>query len=148
MESDLREMINCPLCLENARDPRMLLQCQHTYCLSCLEHYITSRRPPHVYIPCPVCRTECAIPDGNVDKLPKNFFYKTLSDIIAKGGESGITDRAVYTPRKCTSPECPEWAEKYCQTGCGFLCQEHYTQHQNVSFLADHKAVDTQKHSR
>ena len=42
--SNIDDLLQCPICLDILRDPKVL-DCQHTFCASCLnEHYTAAAR--------------------------------------------------------------------------------------------------------
>ncbi len=61
-KEDLTELVKCSLCLHQFREPRAL-PCLHTYCLSCLQDYVTAKMNPRT-LKCPICQAECVIPAG------------------------------------------------------------------------------------
>ena len=64
-------ILSCSLCLEQLKDPKSL-PCLHTYCLECLQKYISSRNFVNNF-PCPLCNKETAIPGNEVENFPSNF---------------------------------------------------------------------------
>ena len=137
MDQSLTEMVNCPLCLGQPDDPRML-PCQHTFCLPCIEEYFNSRQTVDAKLICPLCKQEVIIPEQNFGVLPQNLFYKNLNDTIRKGN---ITDVEDDERRLCAGENCGEMAEIYCVSGCGYLCKAHHDEHKMISFTKNHSTV-------
>ena len=59
--------MECPICFNpyadgGVREPRFMIPCGHTMCISCLRQLQPSK--------CPCCNQEIS---GNVEDLPKNF---------------------------------------------------------------------------
>ena len=70
---DRRQSLICSLCLEVFRNPRLLPNCHHTFCLACLED-LTSRPPPRPTYPCPQCRREFTVPSEGLAAFQTNFY--------------------------------------------------------------------------
>ena len=113
-----------------------MLECQHVFCLSCLEKYIGARSERDRF-PCPLCREECVIPGGQAKALKKTFFHETLRDIIKAGSSAASQARLVDA---CSVETCEKKAVKFCRNDCGYLCCEHEKQH--AMFAKQHKLVD------
>jgi len=64
----------CAICTDQFEDPRMLLECMHTFCRQCLHEWFNSLPErggnPRRRLPCPVCRTEYDLTDDDIDQLP------------------------------------------------------------------------------
>jgi hypothetical protein len=50
---DLKNLLECSICLETFDDPRTLL-CLHSFCKKCLENFVDGKREDELN--CPVCR--------------------------------------------------------------------------------------------
>ena len=131
IHKSLEELIECSICTEEADDPRML-ECQHVFCLSCLNKYI-SVKLTRGKIQCPLCREECVIPDGGASVLKKNLFHETIRDIIKAGGSGAV-------PKTCSVDKCKGNAVIFCSNECGYLCGEHEKNHS--MFAKKHRLVD------
>ena len=96
---DVDKLLECPVCLEQIKRPKML-PCQHTFCRDpCLFQMIEKKttRAKKLTIECPICRENCLlgrkidgrdmITDLNVwksralDELPDNLNLKNLLEI-------------------------------------------------------------------
>ncbi|KAF7632422.1 RING-type domain-containing protein [Meloidogyne graminicola] len=77
----IERLLTCPICLDRYKQPK-LLQCQHTFCLSCLENYVESNggRPQ---VKCPECRFEHLLPldGGGVHSLQNNLTLLSFLEI-------------------------------------------------------------------
>jgi len=74
----LREIVRCPICLDDLRNPK-LLSCLHSFCLQCLQqHWEAEKRGAKVE--CPVCWKRLLIPIAGLDALTDNFLLKDLID--------------------------------------------------------------------
>src|SRR6218665_994033 len=138
----LREITECPICLNVFTDPRVL-PCIHTFCLDCLKRISeTAQKDPGDKLPCPLCRKEFLIPAYGVYGVPKNFFlenllqYKTalemgsaniVCDVCSASDESKAGEVPTATMR------CLECQDNYCD-GCLKV-------HQYLKVSRDHKLV-------
>jgi len=75
---ELAKMINCSVCngiLNNAK----LLPCGHSFCLKCLQLAMTVSHGNNAdQFACPVCKSNFAVPTGNLDSLPQNVYLEGL----------------------------------------------------------------------
>jgi tripartite motif-containing protein 2/3 len=77
---ELANILECIICRNTYDDPRTL-PCLHTYCLKCLLRWSQSAAPHGKELECPVCRKECAIPEGGLEELPRSFFVDKLKQL-------------------------------------------------------------------
>ncbi|XP_070535515.1 netrin receptor UNC5B-like [Ptychodera flava] len=86
-------IVTCTICREIFRDPR-ILQCQHTFCKTCLDKLVGGSHE----VTCPLCRHVWSLPEGGVDKLSKHFL---INGIMKEGKDSyemqTITDQEGQT---------------------------------------------------
>jgi len=76
LQREVSEIVTCPICLEDFKDPR-LLPCVHTFCFQCLQGLYEDKNPGD-NVSCPVCRKKFQIPQGGLNSLPLNFFLQNL----------------------------------------------------------------------
>ena len=94
---DVDKLLECSVCLEQIKRPKML-PCQHTFCRDpCLFQMIEKKttRAKKLTIECPICRENCLL-DGKIgqlfdnlnvwksralDELPDNLNLKNLLEI-------------------------------------------------------------------
>ena len=77
----LDQELQCAICLEMLRDPRML-PCQHTFCLECLEKLSKMNLGNGKTLDCSLCKRTHDLPIQNgVKGFPKNMLMKSLLDI-------------------------------------------------------------------
>ena len=72
----VNEIVTCPICLEELKDPRSL-PCLHSFCFKCLQVHYKDKYPGDD-VSCPVCRKVFQIPQGGLNSLPLNFFFQNL----------------------------------------------------------------------
>ena len=74
--------MECPLCLEGYKTPRML-PCQHCFCEHCLKQHISINSKPGGTFQCPNCRQEVGIPKEGTAGFPISFTLNKLQDALA-----------------------------------------------------------------
>lgn len=79
--TDLTYLLECSICLNRFRDPRVL-PCLHSYCLECLKTHVTTNTDKDGDFNCPECREKCSVPGDGVELFPKNFFVNAMKDVI------------------------------------------------------------------
>ena len=136
----LLQLIECPVCLNELQDPRML-SCRHTLCYKCVKDY-TEKNQYDKELPCPVCREVTTLYEGGVDNLPKFFFMNELKEVVME--EDGVKEDK---PQKvigmfCSLQTCQELAVKFCKQGCDFLCQSCYDEHCVSRFTRSHQVIE------
>ncbi|XP_052091476.1 uncharacterized protein LOC127728245 [Mytilus californianus] len=72
----MEESDNCPICLERFTSPK-ILDCRHTFCLRCLKCYSDEIAPKQHKLSCPLCRTDCKIPNDGLSHLVTNYFVSS-----------------------------------------------------------------------
>ena len=77
----LEEQLNCGICLETYKDPK-LLQCFHIYCRDCLERLAVRDQQGQLSLTCPTCRQATPIPANGVTGLQSPFQINRLLEIL------------------------------------------------------------------
>ena len=103
----------CSLCLEKFTDPR-ILTCFHSFCLKCLETYISTLpniAGPNASFNCPLCRKVNVLPPEGVQGIQKNFYLDEPDEKVKK-----------------KFPECPDHPEEdlrfYCHVCKDPVCRD------------------------
>ncbi|XP_071795869.1 uncharacterized protein [Asterias amurensis] len=73
--------IECPICLTRFIDPK-ILDCQHSFCLKCLQELVDKQDPKTDFIICPVCREKTSIHDKGPSALLNCFLLSSLIDDV------------------------------------------------------------------
>ena len=135
----LLQLIECPVCLNELQDPRML-SCRHALCYTCVKDY-TQKNKYEEELPCPVCREVTALYEGGVDNLPKFFFMNELKEVVME--EDGVKEDKPQKPRSvvCSTENCEEVAVSFCTKSCEFLCQLCDDEHRTSRHSKSHKVV-------
>src|SRR6218665_3646575 len=138
----LREITECPICLNIFTDPRVL-PCIHTFCLNCLKRSSrTAQKYPGDKMPCPLCRKEFPIPVDGINGVPKNFFLENLlqykmtlqmgsANIVCDLCSASDESKAGLIPT--ATMKCLECQDNYCDA-----CVKV---HQYLKISRDHKLV-------
>ena len=137
----LLRLIECPICLNELQDPR-LLSCRHTLCYMCVKDY-TEQGNYNKQLPCPVCRGVTVLSQGGVDDLPPFFFMNELKDVITEKDDEKDSEPQPQGGAVCSTEECGQPAVNYCKDGCQSLCVECYNDHQRVRFTKNHDVIPT-----
>ncbi|XP_038062772.1 E3 ubiquitin-protein ligase TRIM56-like [Patiria miniata] len=74
--------LECDICQEKYKRPKVL-DCQHSFCETCLEKYYTSRYAGQPKIPCPVCRREMVLPETRIQGLKANFHLMGIVEEVS-----------------------------------------------------------------
>ena len=79
---DLEEYFECSICLNVLDEPRNL-NCNHTFCCTCIDDVITFNEDGSIEIICPTCRCSTTLPMLQTTKdLRKPYvIFKLLEDI-------------------------------------------------------------------
>ena len=74
---DLKNLLECSICLETFDDPRTLL-CLHSFCKKCLENFVDGKREDELN--CPVCRCKFTLNEEgkNTTLLETLLIYKCI----------------------------------------------------------------------
>lgn len=91
----MTDLLECPVCFENFRDPQTLTACGHTFCKGCLERLV--RRV------CPTCRAP--LPRANAYQ-PNFALRRLLEDVAARGGEQDMASSTQLTRSYSGQPAC------------------------------------------
>ena len=131
------ELISCPVCYEEYRDPRSL-KCAHQFCLKCLEKIATTRHGQRE-ITCPTCRVVTPLTAGSqVSELPRPVIANELQEMI----KTLLMPETEEKSRKCDNCEGRKAIAIVHCFGCKEnMCDMCYTEHQDVTELANHKTA-------
>ena len=131
------ELISCPVCFEHYRDPRSLI-CLHQFCLECLEKIATTRHGQRE-ITCPTCRVVSPlVPGSQVRELDRPVIANELQELIKKL----LIPETKEKSRKCDNCEDRKAIATIHCFGCKEnMCDMCYTEHQDITELANHKTA-------
>ena len=79
MAEGIEKILECPICLEQIKNPKML-PCQHSFCLkNCLENLVDgSSSTKNPVLMCPLCREIYDVPINGVSGFPNNYILQNL----------------------------------------------------------------------
>ncbi|KAL1428054.1 hypothetical protein MTO96_000391 [Rhipicephalus appendiculatus] len=75
----LKEMVQCPICLDRLHRPKML-PCQHTFCFLCLQNSVMSADASRLR--CAKCRTEVLLPKEGISGFPSSIHLQNILDLL------------------------------------------------------------------
>ncbi|KAK3608721.1 hypothetical protein CHS0354_007385, partial [Potamilus streckersoni] len=143
-EEQLPEVLQCPICLETLRRPK-ILPCGHRYCTSCLQSHIISKvvnKGVHqACFSCPVCRANTQLSDPTVsvelwaESFPANSSVSAIFDLTGEIHGDNVCDI------------CQKWniqttAVSFCKDCKRFMCKicrEHHNENQSQ---LEHDVID------
>ena len=64
--TNIKDLLECSVCLGQLDEKSRVLPCQHTFCLGCLSIIVDKKG----YLQCPECRRD--FPDTSISNLPRN----------------------------------------------------------------------------
>ena len=70
---------SCPICLDEIEDPTVALECRHTFCYGCINHWIMQRNR------CPMCR---------------QVVYRLRHNVTAVDGTTTVHEEVVSEPEE------------------------------------------------
>ena len=123
------KFLQCPVCLEQLRDPRSL-PCLHRYCSNCLETLIIQRQRT---ISCPECRTEYNIPSDGVNGFKKDFHIQNIIEFVNL--EVSLKNRQ---DRQCCGCSKTLTAAAFSFKCSGYLCTDCFIFHTKNHMVKDH----------
>ncbi|XP_071478089.1 E3 ubiquitin-protein ligase TRIM45-like [Diadema antillarum] len=103
----IRHNLECPVCLTLFNQPKSLA-CSHTFCKDCLERISQTQTNQHT-IPCPVCRKETSVPNGDVGNLQTIVALSSLVDEVeTKSPTCTVCDKDEKPPAVSYCQDCME----------------------------------------
>ncbi len=128
----LDAQLECSLCLDNFKQPK-LLPCFHVFCKSpCLEKLVTKDGRS---LTCPTCRHIVPLSERGVAGLQSDFHIDHLFEI-----QDAFNKAEDDNDKNCGSCEDGK-ATGYCNDCGEFLCDECQAAHKKVKYLRNHKLI-------
>ena len=120
--------ITCAVCHDHYQQPKVL-PCLHFYCKECILK-LALRAGTDQPFPCPECRKETSLPEGNVDNLQTAVFINRLKDQYTQ------LEKALSKEVKCEMCSTSEaLAEAFCRQCNMFACIKCVESHQRMKAL-------------
>ena len=137
---DFQELIECAICKLPVTNPRML-ECQHSFCCSCLKTYNKFQPGEILEMPCPICRRITPLPNRRVSQLPPDYKLRRLSELVNQPEPSKS-----YSCVVCSNSETGHIkADYYCQTCQDYMCKACGETHRRAQIFATHEVVNIAK---
>ena len=132
----LEEELECSICLETFKQPK-LLPCFHVFCKSpCLEKLVA--KDGHSLI-CPICRHLVPLSEKGVDGLQSGFHIDRLIEI-----RDAFNKVAEPTETQCGNCEAGQ-ATGYCVDCRNFLCERCTNEHKVCTSTKNHQLLTLEK---
>lgn len=112
--NELLKSLDCSICRERFIDPK-IIDCNHVFCLHCLQEYIDSQRPYRNFPPCPICRKPLIVPGRGVSAYQTQTFYADVIQCLESQAAGTFRCRSCVKiiARKC-SKRCRHCKELVC----------------------------------
>ena len=128
----LDSQLECSLCLDNFKEPK-LLPCFHVFCKSpCLEKLVAKDGQS---LQCPTCRCLVPLSAKGVSGLQSDFHIDHLFGI-----RDAFNKAAQSTDTQCGSCEDGK-ATGYCRDCGNFLCDDCQAAHRKIKVLKNHQII-------
>ena len=149
MATSASNQLNCTVCLENFKDPKVL-PCLHTFCATCLERILSGTRTiksisvdtspdkPAGILTCPQCRKKHTIPVGGIRNFLTDF---SIANSVLKPGVKKQGEGEVLPCEECDSGE---QAIAHCAQCCSYLCEYCSGAHKRMKHYRDHDVTALQ----
>ncbi|XP_064652008.1 E3 ubiquitin-protein ligase TRIM56-like [Lineus longissimus] len=161
----LQEEIECSICLKPYEIPKIVGECQHTFCLECIRSHIKQQDTADKFV-CPLCRKPCPIPSSGADGLKTDFKMASIVDKVKAHGSSDRMSQSVIQIPKAAAPDpmtaslpagelpaptiaappcgaCGKSAFNFCERCHGAnLCGDCSASHSVTPFTKDHELIE------
>ena len=132
----LDSQLECSLCLDNFKEPK-LLPCFHVFCKSpCLEKLVAKDGQS---LQCPTCRYLVPLSANGVSGLQSDFHIDHLFEI-----RDAFNKAAESTETKCGSCEDGK-ATAYCRNCGDFVCDDCQAAHRRLKIWKTHQIITLDK---
>ena len=110
--------LECPVCMERYRDPRVL-QCAHHFCKVCLEEI--ADRHPQGSVTCPTCRHVTSLEGENgASKLPRyrliNEYIEQVDEFVTSCQDTGVDKLCDACSKTTATRTCLQCPMNFCST--------------------------------
>ncbi|XP_038079459.1 tripartite motif-containing protein 45-like [Patiria miniata] len=134
--SILQGHLECCICHNRYHEPKML-ECSHSFCLTCLQELQKSQKRTDDKIRCPLCQSETILPAGKVAKLTTNYGLICLVEEVTQHEHlKGQMPKVI-----CQTCDEKNEAVSRCMDCECFLCQQCQTAHQRFAAFKTHNIV-------
>ncbi|XP_063953026.1 uncharacterized protein LOC135153589 [Lytechinus pictus] len=131
----ISEELECSICLDRLRSPRMLT-CLHSFCELCLKEYANQHLDAGS-LHCPTCRERTVIPNDGITGLKPDFRANKLLEALNKGGKDSTAGEKQKQCSLCKSSK----PRLFCEDCDLKMCQECAAFHPNIPTCRHHQVV-------
>ncbi|KAH7724474.1 Tripartite motif-containing protein 56 [Aphelenchoides avenae] len=79
VDDRILEQLECPVCYEFYREPRVFSKCGHTACATCIGRMIAANKGKKKTVSCPQCRVKSSVPAGG---FKTNYLVTCIAEKI------------------------------------------------------------------
>ena len=126
----LKEEMKCGVCHEVYREPPKFLQCDHVFCVMCLEKLVVHGNLPGPSITCPTCHKSTILLQKGVANLQSGNHVQPLLDICPMLEQASST--------KCGKCDKENTMNAFCHSCQEFICAGCQDMHQRWKELRAH----------
>ncbi|XP_019619745.1 PREDICTED: E3 ubiquitin-protein ligase TRIM56-like [Branchiostoma belcheri] len=98
-----RDFLECSICCEIFKKPKILIPCLHTFCVLCLKEWVKMNEDDSTF-PCPYCCQQVAFPENGIAGLKDNFFMESLVATLADSNNSRHTTKDLAKSQHSKDP--------------------------------------------
>ena len=94
--TNIKDLLECSVCLGQLDEKSRVLPCQHTFCLGCLSIIVDKKG----YLQCPECRRD--FPDTSISNLPRNVLLVRILEGLRsrRGSSNNVHEDSMTTDNK------------------------------------------------
>ncbi|XP_019647571.1 PREDICTED: protein PML-like [Branchiostoma belcheri] len=126
------DFLECTICCDTYKNPKILIPCLHTFCEHCLREWV--QKNDGDTFPCPICRQPVPLPQDGVDGLKNNSHLASLVKAVTEHHKI----RQGKDVLVCTSCDEGKPATSRCSECAEFLCANCESVHRRVRATKAH----------
>ncbi|XP_078684292.1 E3 ubiquitin-protein ligase TRIM56-like [Branchiostoma floridae x Branchiostoma belcheri] len=126
------DFLECTICCDTYKNPKILIPCLHTFCEHCLREWV--QKSDGDTFPCPICRQPVPLPQDGVDGLKNNSHLASLVKAVTEHHKI----RQGKDVLLCTSCDEGKPATSRCSECAEFLCASCESVHRRVRATKGH----------
>ena len=163
----MSDLVQCKLCFNTVKNPRVLSGCKHMFCMDCLwQWWQESCDSDMAMVVCPTCRDPCSLPTEGVSALQGDAKASRMGEmlkqcvvVVSKDQPDTCSASATATGPTTSIPPCdvcsldtereegasPGMAIKFCEDCQNHLCVACSAKHDGTSVFSRHKVRELGK---
>ncbi|KAI8485511.1 hypothetical protein Bbelb_367050 [Branchiostoma belcheri] len=126
------DFLECTICCDTYKNPKILIPCLHTFCEHCLQEWV--QKNDGDTFPCPICRQPVPLPQDGVGGLKNNSHLASLVKAVTEHHKI----RQGKDVLLCTSCDEGKPATSRCSECAEFLCASCESAHRLVRATKGH----------